>query len=348
MKKYLLILALVSSVVHAFEPLCLDPQDFSKRDIKNILQKNNNGYENQLIIYSVNPPMPINWKSPKSAFRSLARNSFISEGYTVQETHFDGEVMTRKQKIKTHFIGHMFLKLNCVGYPAVLTGMTSPGYEEVKGLMLQGKSFSQIISTTKGHFNSAEELQEEIDIRSEKVGNLHYMGINLKPGSCEELLKYLTEFRSCGLNQRYGGLDAQPNKGEGAGCSAFVMSFLQRLNILPMMDNMSSDQFGSEFVRTINIPKTMLKTEESKPKVGAWGLLRGNKIPWAKEGMGRKTVFFDPELFSGWIKNFTAEKNVPGLTYLGKDGNKLVNGIWFEENSKDIKPSSYSIDYLFN
>ncbi len=346
MKKVLILLAFTMGTAHSFEPLCSSPQAFTKKDIQTVFQNKENSANNQLIIYSVNPPTPIDWSSPKSAFKSIFRNSFIKEGYDAEEFDYDRGLVKKRKQVKTHFIGHMFMQLSCAGYPSILTGMSSPGYEEIKGLMIDGKSFSQIISTTKGHFNTSQELQEEIDIRKRKAGNLHYMGINLRPGSCEELLKYLTEFKACGVNTRYGGLDANPHKGEGAGCSAFAVSFLQRLNLVPMIDKIKKGDFGSEFLRTINIPKIMLKTETDDPKIGAWGLLKGSKISWASGEDGRPTTFFDPELFSKWVQEFSPEKNNSGLTYIGRDGNKLINGIWFEENSKNIKASDFSLDFL--
>lgn len=333
----------------AFEPICNHPETVSKKDLKNIIKNEANNKDNQLIVYSVNPPTPIDWSTPGSAFKSIFRNSFIKEGYTIEETDFEGDVVRYKKKIKTHFIGHMFIELKCAGYPTILTGMSSPGYEEIKGLMLKGKSFTQIISTTKGHFNTATELQKEIDIRKSKVGNLSSMGVKLSHNSCEELLKYLTEYKACGVNNRYGGLDASPHKAEGAGCSAFAISFLQRLNIVPMLDSISSETFGSEFSRKIIVPHFMLKRNKKDPKVGAWGLLRGKKVSWAKDTKeGRNVVFFDPELFSKWVKDFNPENNNTGMVYLGRDGNPLVNSIWFEEKQNNIPPSEFDINYLLS
>jgi hypothetical protein len=347
MKFFVLLFLVCSFSSYALEPICQNPKHFDKKDIKHIFKKDLNLTENQLIIYSVNPPTPIDWSTPGKAFKSIFKNAFITEGYDVRESDSEGLLITRKQSIKTHFIGHMFMQLKCTGLPTVLTGMSSPGDEEISGLMLKGKSFNQIVSTTKGHFNTAKELQEEIELRKERVGNLHYVGINLKPSSCEELLKYLTEYTACGVNQRYGGLDANPHKGEGAGCSAFAISFLQRLNLVPRIEEIKNESFGSQFLRKIKVPKIMLSFKESDPKLGAWGILRGKDVNWAKEKEeGRDVTFFDPELFSKWVSEFK-KTNIEGLKYLGRDNNPKINGIWFEENQNtSIEPSSYTIDYL--
>lgn len=348
MKQFTYLLLLISNVAFSFDPICNSPQTFTKDSITPIFKtENSTNTQNQLIIYSVNPPTPIDWSTPGKAFKSIFRNSFINEGYDVEYEDSLGNMVKRKQSIKTHFIGHMFMELKCAGYPSILTGMSSPGYEEIKGLMIDGKSFTQIISTTKGHFNTSAELQKEIDIRKEKVGNLQYMGVNLKSNSCEELLKYLTEYRACGVNQRYGGLSANPHRGEGAGCSAFALSFLQRLKVMPMIDDLTDNNFGNEFKRTIIIPKNMLKIQGKDPEVGAWGLLRGVEAKWApNKEEGTEVTFFDPELFSKWVKEFNPEKNNSGLTYLGRDGNKLINGVWFEENQTQTDSSSFILDYL--
>lgn len=347
MRFFVLGFLLYSSQSFSFEPICQSPKYFDKKSIKQILKKDLNLTENQLIIYSVNPPAPIEWSTPGKAFKSIFKNSFLTEGYDVQEFDSEGLLVTRKHAIKTHFIGHMFMQLKCAGFPTVLTGMSSPGDEEISGLMLEGKSFNQIISTTKGHFNTSKELQEEIALRKERVGNLNYMGINLNQNSCEELLKYLTEYTACGVNQRYGGLDANPHKGEGAGCSAFAISFLQRLNIVPRIDEMKNESFGSQFLRKIKVPKIMLSFKGSDPKLGAWGILRGKDVNWASDKEeGRDVTFFDPELFSKWVSEFK-KTNIEGLKYLGRDNNPKVNGIWFEENqNKSVEPSSIPIDYL--
>lgn len=347
MKLTLGIILLMTNLAHAFEPICSNPNEVTTKDFQAIIKEKNYKGPNQLIIYSVTPPTPIDWSTPGKAFKSIFRNSFIKEGYNIEEEDNEGNKQTRKVNIKTHFIGHMFMELKCNNRPAILTGMSSPGYEEIKGLMIEGKSFTQIISTTKGHFNTAKELQTEIDLRKEKVGNLSYMGINLKDDSCEELLKYLTEFRACGVNNRYGGLDANPHKGEGAGCSAFALSFLQRLNVVPMLDGMDDNQFGAQFKRVVYVPQHLLKSQLKDPEIGAYGLLRGNKIQWAKDKTeGREVKFFDPELFSKWVAEFKNEKAIEGLSYLGRDGNPNVKGVWFEENQTKLEPSTFNLDFL--
>jgi len=333
--------------ISAFEPICSNPRLFSKKEVKHTFTSEENKNSNQLIIYSVNPPTPIDWSTPGKAFKSIFRNSFIKEGYEVEDRDNEGNAITRKQNIKTHFIGHMFMKISCKGFPEILTGMTSPGKEEISGLMIDGKSFQQILSPTKGHFNSSNELNEEIEIRKAKVGNLNYMGINLTDSSCQELLGYFTEFHACGVSSKYGGLNSNPHKGEGAGCSAFAISFLQRLGIVKPIDELSSQDFGNQFMREINIPKIMLVNNGKDPEIGAWGLLKGNKISWANDEInGRKVKFFDPELFSDWVKNYSIENKITGLQYLGKDGNKLINGVWFEEIVPTPVKSNLSINYL--
>lgn len=347
MKNYFLFGLLFSINAIAFEPICKNPRLFSKEEINNTFTNEINNNNNQLIIYSVNPPTPIDWSSPGKAFKSIFRNSFINEGYEVEDQDYEGNKIIRKQNIKTHFIGHMFMKISCEGFPEILTGMTSSGKEEISGLMLDGKSFQQILSPTKGHFNSSSELSEEIELRKSKVGNLNYMGINLTKSSCQELLGYFTEFHACGVSSKYGGLNANPHKAEGAGCSAFAISFLQRLGIVKPIDELQPQHFGHQFMREINIPKIMLFQSNKEPEIGAWGLLKGHKIAWASDdSSGRKVKFFDPELFSTWVQSFSQESNTTGLQYLGRDGNKLINGIWFQEENSNTASSLFNINYL--
>lgn len=346
MKLLILFLLMMSSLANAFDPICSTPREFHKKEMANIFT-GEIAKSNQLIVYSVNPPTPIDWSSPGKTFKSIVRNSFINEGYEVEDKDYEGNSVLRRETVKTHFIGHMFVQLSCKGYPTILTGMTSPGTEEITGLMFEGKSFQQILSPTKGHFNSSHELAEEIEIRKSKVGNLNLMGINIKEDSCQELLKYLTEFHACGVSSRYGGLNANPHKGEGAGCSGFAISFLQRLGIVGDIESLNSNDFGNQFMREINIPKIMLFRGDKSPEIGAWGLLKGNKIPWAKDDeTGKRAKFFDPELFSKWVAEFKSDKNESGLQYLGRDGNKLINGIWFEEINSNTSKSMFDINYL--
>nr|BDT29531.1 hypothetical protein BHI3_29970 [Bacteriovorax sp. HI3] len=348
MKRYLLLLIVFSTWAHAFEPICNTPQSLKKKDLNGVILSKDALEQNQLIIYSVNPPTPIDWSTPKNLFDTIVKNSLLSESYEDDDFDHNFNPIKKRVLIKSHSVGHMFVQLSCAGYPSILTGMSSPSTEVVSGLMIKGKSFSHFTTAAKGYFNTSQELQEEIDIRRKKVGNLHYMGINLRPGSCEELLKYLSEFKACGLDQRYGGLDANPHKGEGSICSSFAISFLQRLNIIPMIDKIKPGEFGSEFLRTVEIPLSMLETEKQNPEIGAWNLLKGTAVSWAESGAGRKTVFFDPELFSKWVDGFSQNHKAKGLIYRGREGGELVKGVWFDEKSKDILPNSFSLDFLFN
>ena len=326
--------------------LCSDPTHLNKSQFQNI-SKNNTVDDNQLIIYSVNPPKPIDWSTPGKALQSIVKNAFKSEGYYENILDYNGEWATKWYPIKSHFIGHMFIELNCRGYDSLLTGMTSKGDEEIRGLFLDGKSFTQIISPTKGFFNSYSELKNEIDARKSKVGNLNFLGINLTQNSCESLLSYLAEFKACGIVNRYGGLNANPLKAEGAGCSAFALSFLQKLKIIKDISHISSNDFGKQFIREIIIPKNMLKTKLQNPKIGAWGLLKGKNIQWGSNEIdGLAIKFFDPELFSKWVQSIDYKTEIPGLIFSHGDHNKIVNGFWYNEISLDPDTPHFSIEFL--
>jgi len=333
--------------INAFDPICINPSNVMLKDISTIIQSPaSETTDNTLLIHSVNPPKPIDWSTPGKTFKSIFKNSFIKEGYERETTDNEGLPKTEFVSIKTHFIGHMFMELKCSNYPKIVTGMSSPGYEEISGLLIEGKSFSQILQTTKGHFNTAEELIEEMEMRRTKVGNLQSMGIKLSQNACEELLKYLTEFKACGIDKKYGGLSASPHKAEGAGCSAFALSFLQRINIMPMIDQINDSTFGHQFKRRVYVPFSMLKTKDKEPEVGAWGLLKGNPIKWAKDKHeGFEVDFFDPELFSSYVLNHTPDQLIPGLKYLGREQGRTTT-IWFEEESLNLENSLFNIDYL--
>ena len=180
MKLLILFLLMMSSLANAFDPICSTPREFHKKEMANIFT-GEIAKSNQLIVYSVNPPTPIDWSSPGKTFKSIVRNSFINEGYDIEDKDSEGNSVLRRETVKTHFIGHMFVQLSCKGYPTILTGMTSPGTEEITGLMFEGKSFQQILSPTKGYMKV---------ILTEKVPALGNIGeiVNVSAGHARNYL----------------------------------------------------------------------------------------------------------------------------------------------------------------
>jgi hypothetical protein len=339
MKIFMLFSLIITTNVWAFQPRVI------KKD-------ETNSSQNELTIFAVNPPSPIDWSTPGKLLKTIILNGLKSEGYYTKEENSDGVESQTYHSIHSHFIGHMFMQLKCSGYPTVLTGMSSPGTTEMKGIMLEGKSFSQIIESVPGYFNISEKLEAEINFRREHIGNLNSMQIKMSENQCQQLLNYLVEYKSCGVDSRYGGLNANPHIGEGAGCSAFSVSFLQRLNLVPMLENLNSNEFGYEWKREINIPAKLLKNKDRDPELGAWGLIRGKDNAWAtKDEKAVNVKFFDPELFSKWVTEFNpyGSKLPKLLKYLGRANIGLSNNIVFELSDSSINDQNFQeLDFLKN
>ena len=244
--------------------------------------------EDSLTLYVFKSPNGINWESPKKLIRSVLSNAF---------------------SFKDRMIGHVAIELSCqkglTGKPVnIFTGMSYVDkHIYKKQLLLESMGFSVIFESVPGRLEEAEFLTNEIKKKS-NVNNsprLTFMKHLISTGTCMRLVKYFKTYQAQKHYVNYG-LPNNPRKGEGAGCSAFGISFLEVAGLLT-----PSEKKAWSFTKKLPFNLLGGKTNAENPAHTVSFLdilfLSDQQNRWLKEDeKGRSVFFYDPDKMFSWIR----------------------------------------------
>jgi len=242
-------------------------------------------------------PHGLNWKTPKTLVRSVMNN---------YQSHW------------SHIIGHANVFVSCsntttanlvetqtlLNHPDLfktkdrtylMTGMTNSDDQEMKKIVLEeGYGFNAMFYTFKGRLYTPKEIHQELPSAVDQ-GTLAFMQYQISNSTCLRLLKYYQEYKARNYDSMYG-LANHPRKGEGSGCSAFAISFL---DVAGLLEPWHFNVWG----RTLKVPAKYIGGPETGRKVSINTLLSFfSNTSWAQEKEAAKTInFWDPERAFNWI-----------------------------------------------
>lgn len=255
----------------------------------------------EFVLYAFPPAADLNWNSPLS----LAWGAGVKGRFSFQHG-----------KAK-HTIGHCFMELIGADGTRDLTGMTTApdAPSDSDYVTKKGYGLGVLFAPLQGALDSSLKLDGELKTRYE-TGRVAFFRFRISQAQYGRMKRYLTEFRARGYDKVYNGLN-EPRKGQGAGCSAFAISFL---DITDLIDPVMAQQW----IRRVNIPLSLIG-----------GPLTGNTVSlakltvsahWARPGEpSRELALYDPQLIFEWLgKEFEKARFAklhgakPETTLLGK------------------------------
>lgn len=260
-----------------------------------------------LTLYLFPSPTSYNWSTPSSLTRSVVNNSIVYTKYKMR-----------------HKLSHVSVKLNCLqstkNESYYLTGMTTSGYSYERDLLLKEKiGLGLMFSPIPGRLQTRNEVQSAIN---ERIGNkeLRWLKYQIKDSTCERLSFYLKKYIDLEIGNIYG-LPFDPRKKEGAGCSAFAISFLYLAGIM-------RDEFKLNWSRRLFVPHKLNAYSGTISEISLWKLLFSPIArKWGNKSNDNATeiFFWDPNLMFDWIKTtWDLEKNRNINIYkLEKNGKSL-------------------------
>ncbi|KHD87927.1 MAG: hypothetical protein OM95_11690 [Bdellovibrio sp. ArHS] len=279
---------------------------------------------NELELLFYRAPSPLNWTSPGNLVRSTFKN------------------LNAKVAGKTypHGISHVNVRLQCADKPSVYRGMTSKksNVSYLWDFLVEGKSLDTLLINVKGRFYTKEEILDWLP-RLKARGYVRSFKILLNESQCARAERYLKMYESLELQNLYGGLRSLPLQGEGAGCSAFAVSFLQILDLFP-------PEIDEYWQRRLYIPLELLSNSERRARIGSIGFLRGKDRAWAKPSEKHIVVdFWDPERMFQWHAAMVANQSqLPAYMRVEKDsGSPYAKLIWDARGYPT--PESYFFQY---
>jgi hypothetical protein len=187
-----------------------------------------------------------------------------------------------------------------------------------------------------GRLYSAEEISADNKSRFES-GAISFMRWTISATTCSRIAQYFAEYVERGYDKSYG-LPNQPRSGEGAGCSAFGMSFLE---VAGLMD----DVYQTSWQKFLRIPERYVGGPLTGQRVRLMPLLLSfRRTSWAEPGEAHfPLLFWDPETMHYWVKNvwnqvtvtlpklpFTRAQigNAPGLLFDATSVATPIEPIW--------------------
>ncbi|MCK9398623.1 MAG: hypothetical protein M0Q51_01340 [Bacteroidales bacterium] len=250
--------------------------------------------QNKLTIYVIPATVKYDWRSPrtlcKSFFGNFKRNFFKKEKY---------------------LLGHAFVELQTpLSSGRIFTGMRLASGKEQQNLVLKEHYGLAILGAdTEGKLETCADLDNKVKKYSRK-GQLAFMTFFISDEATERLLQFYQSYKA-GIDSngsrgaRYGGAFWPRYKGEGSGCSAFVVSFLDIAGLL-------KEEFD-EWIVKINIPMELIGGPYNNFNDVRLSDIKKHKS-WAGNYNSDTASYehfeiYDPTLIYEWIQEKWEEQN---------------------------------------
>lgn len=250
---------------------------------------------NSFTIYAFKSSVGVNWESPKALAASVVKNEALS--------YINGN---------DRLLGHVSVKIKC-GERELVTAMTSRPGETKRSVLKEHSGLGVLFHIYPGELEGAEKLNPEI-AKKRKKGHIHSATYLISDAACDDMFDHYENFLMNAGNHNYG-FPLNTLNGEGGGCSAFGVSFLQKAGI-------ANPKHLQEWSGSVWVPEQFIGPHNSKRYTEAGQkpydnidggdevkliplLLRSGKTKWAKphEPGARYLEFFDPDTIFHWIKD---------------------------------------------
>lgn len=225
----------------------------------------------------IRSPKGINWASPWTMTVSAIKNTLAKTGDK-----------------RAFSISHVFVELKCDSTGThILRGQTSIENSGERDLILKKKyGLGVLFQNYEGLFEKDERILKDLASYegSKRVGKFTAM---INPSTCARMLKFVNEYEERGYWKTYAGFHAEPLKGEGAGCSAFAMSFLRVGGLM--------ESFTNEWQHILAVPKRFVGGPRTGNKVSILKLLAKPKASWSSSEPHFMMQAWDPEKMLKWV-----------------------------------------------
>jgi hypothetical protein len=225
---------------------------------------------NELKFYILPSPYGMDWTSPRNLLISAIKN---------------------KLSFEKRFIGHVAIETNCT-LPhgekwETMQGMKSPKFDVINQLIFHGIGLGILFHGFEGALETDDLHQEMKRLTQEKGSIINYA---ITSEQCLRLKTYLDEFKKHQIYKTYG-LVHRPLMAEGAGCSAFAVSFLK---VLGIYDQNLELEWGIK----LQIPLNLAGAPVTNHYRSLWSLYQSTK--WETGSIAKEIFFYEPDKMYQW------------------------------------------------
>lgn len=240
-------------------------------------------HADELKLHFMHSPLGINWKTPWNLTVSTLKNQMAPVG-----------------KKRAYSISHVFVEVKCESQGKhIYRGMTSAPGTEDRDLVFKHKyGLGTMFHSYKGVLEKDESIIKDL---APYEGHKRHaeLVIKVSPAACARMLSYAEEYEALGYGHMYSGLQADPLKREGSGCSAFGVSFMR---VAGLMDN-----FTDQWKEIINIPTRFIGGPMTGNKVNILYLLTHPGAKWTDKEKHVRLEAWNPERMHSWVKKMYNE-----------------------------------------
>lgn len=190
-------------------------------------------------------------------------------------------------------MGHVVVELKC-GDQHELTGMTGKNFDYLNQTLIQQRGLGVLYHSFEGQLEEKAQVEKELR-KFLADGSVSFTRFLINEGQCKRLTQYLNEYREKKVD-RYYGLANRPRFGEGAGCSAFGVSFLEVAGVM-------EQEMRDAWSQTVNIPLKLAGPPLTDEGVSVFSVfMNGDK--WATDQEKHKRLtFWNPDKMDAWVKS---------------------------------------------
>ena len=237
-----------------------------------------NTHADSVSLHLFKSPKGINWSTPWKMTVSTLQNSLVNTGDK-----------------RAYSISHVFVELNCSSTGEhIFRGQTSIENSGERELIFKkGYGLGVMFHTYEGKYETDEGIKRDM---APYDGSSRYGTFTavISPESCQRMLRMEREYVQREYWKMYSGLQADPLKGEGAGCSAYAMSYLRVGGLM--------EGFTQEWKNIIDVPKRFVGGPLTGNKVQITKLLFRPGAKWSNKEPHIHLEAWNPEEMLNWVK----------------------------------------------
>lgn len=251
--------------------------------------------DNRLTLHAYKSSVGVDWRSPKDLAISVVKNEIYR--------YFNGN---------QRLLGHVSIELLC-GDRKVVTGMVGQKNENRRMVLQEDAGYGVLFHIFQGALEEEEKLNLEVS-KKRKDGFVHSATYLVNDESCQKMLQHYDNYVAQGGAHNYG-FPLNTLEGEGGGCSAFGVSFLQVAQVA--VPEHLKQWSGSVWVpnklighhntkRYTSHDQTPYTPSSETKKVSLLSILFDDEIKaWSKpnDPDSRYLEYFDPDTMFRWIQN---------------------------------------------
>jgi len=253
-----------------------------------------------ITLYTFPPEHPYRWKHPHSLLVSTIHNFYFG---------------SKHKPVRT--IGHMVIELK-KDTSLLLTAMAIDEMTEFRRSILKDKiGLAVLFKLVAGHMEENAEVQTELIYRTQQ-SRVAFISFKITDSAYQYLKLYIDSFKLKCYDLLYNGLN-RPRAGEGSGCTAFGISFLELINAL-------SPEYTDKWAVKVNVPEKLIGDSATKKRVSVWRIFFS--FNWTRKNKpSRLLVLYEPYLIYSWINKIwdDEQKNPKNKYQLKKMG--MAKGI---------------------